>query len=342
MATEPYRHPVAAGRGAHRPAPGRVGRGVASARAALAGNPSDGYGGAVLALALPARRATARAWRGEAAAVDPPSELVTATVARFAAELAPAARDVTSVAWDTTIPRGVGLGGSSAIVVATLRALCHLWSVALEPLAMAELALSIEVDELGIAAGLQDRIAQTHERLTFMDFGADPPAVRTLDPGLLPPLLVAWRSDSGGHSGEVHGPLRDRHARGEPVVLRAMRELRRAAHDAARAITCGDHDALRVGVDRSFEARRSMLALDPRHVEMIETARTAGAAANYAGSGGAIVAVCLDAGHRTLVEGALRRLGCETLASGGGAALEDTAPRPDICHLSWNEVKSQP
>src|ERR1700727_331119 len=105
---------------------GRVGRGVASARAALAGNPSDGYGGAVLALALPARRATARAWRSEAAAGDPPAELVTATVARCTAELGPAARAVTSVAWDTSIPRAVGLGGSSAIVVATLPPLCGL------------------------------------------------------------------------------------------------------------------------------------------------------------------------------------------------------------------------
>jgi galactokinase/mevalonate kinase-like predicted kinase len=317
------------------PASGRVGRGVASARAALAGNPSDGYGGAVLALALPARRATARAWRSEAALVDPPSELVTATVARSAAELGPAGRDVASVAWDTSIPRAVGLGGSSAIVVATLRALCDLWSVALEPLAMAELALSIEVDELGIAAGLQDRIAQTHDGLTFMDFGRSSPAtVRTLDPALLPPLLIAWQTDSGGHSGEVHAPLRHRHADGEPVVLDAMRALTNAAHDAARAVSDGDHAALRTNVDASFDARRSMLALDPRHVEMIETARAAGAAANYAGSGGAIVAVCLDAGHRTRVDTGV----------GSGAALEEdvTAPRPDICHLSWNEVKSQP
>jgi glucuronokinase len=309
---------------------GRVGRGVASARAALAGNPSDGYGGAVLALALPARRATARAWRSELAAVDPPSELVTATVARCTAELGPAGRDVTSVAWDTSIPRAVGLGGSSAIVVATLRALCDLWSVALEPLAMAELALSIEVDELGIAAGLQDRIAQTHDGLTFMDFGCSgPTAVRSLDPALLPPLLVAWRTDSGGHSGEVHAPLRDRHIDGEPVVLEAMRALTGAAHDAARAVSDGDHAALRANVNASFDARRSMLALDPRHVEMIKTARAAGAAANYAGSGGAIVAVCLDAGHRTRVETALRQLGCETLASGRGRPWRRTSLPPD-------------
>ena len=56
-------------------------------RAALAGNPSDGYGGAVLAVTLDELR---RARRRRAAAprleIWPPSELVAATVARFARE----------------------------------------------------------------------------------------------------------------------------------------------------------------------------------------------------------------------------------------------------------------
>jgi galactokinase/mevalonate kinase-like predicted kinase len=290
-----------------------AGHGTAFARAALAGNPSDGYGGAVLAVTLTPRSATATAWRSQRAATDPPSELVAATVARFAAELAPDAADATSVRFRTTIPRAVGLGGSSAIVVATLRALCELWSVDLTPIEAAQLALRIEVDDLGIAAGLQDRIAQTHEGLTFMDFGPQPPVARPLDPSLLPPLVIAWRGDSGGHSGDVHAPLRERHAGGEPSVLRAMRTLTRAAHDAAEAIAAGDHEALRSSVDASFDARRSMLSLDPRHVEMIEVARGAGAAANYAGSGGAIVAVCTDGSHRDRVRAELERISCEAL-----------------------------
>jgi GHMP kinases C terminal len=49
-----------------------------------------------------------------------------------------------------------------------------------------------------------------------------------------------------------------------------------------------------------------MMPLDPRHVEMIELARGAGATANYTGSGGAIVAVCRDEDHRDEVALALR------------------------------------
>jgi glucuronokinase len=99
-----------------------IGRGVAHARAALAGNPSDGYGGAVLAIALRGFSAQATARPGSGPRVDPPLELVEATLRRFARELCAEAQNST-IGWSTSIPRSVGLGGSSAIVIATLRAL---------------------------------------------------------------------------------------------------------------------------------------------------------------------------------------------------------------------------
>ena len=75
--------------------------------------------------------------------------LLDATVARFHRDLAPD-RVTTQARFATTIPRSVGLGGSSAIVIATLRALCELHRVTLTRDTMAALALSIEVDDLGI------------------------------------------------------------------------------------------------------------------------------------------------------------------------------------------------
>ena len=289
------------------------GRGQAPARAALAGNPSDGYRGAVVAVALPARGARAQATPDGAARCEPESALVRAAVARFGAELDPRAADA-SVRWCTDIPRGVGLGGSSAIVIAVLRALGDALDVPLAPLALAPLALSIEVDDLEIAAGLQDRVAQAFGGVTFMDFAPDPPAYTTLESGCLPPLLVAWRTDSAGDSGMVHAPLRDRHAAGELAVVTGMRALAGHARGAAAALRAGDRAALRRAVDGSLDARAAMIELDPRHVAMIDTARSAGAAANYAGSGGAIVAVCDgEAGHRERVADALAELGCETL-----------------------------
>lgn len=57
-----------------------------------------------------------------------------------------------------------------------------------------------------------------------------------------------------------------------------------------------------------------MMALDPRHVEMISIARGYGASANYTGSDGAIVAVCRDAAHRATVAAGLSAGGCETVS----------------------------
>ena len=168
----------------------RSGHGEAFARAALAGNPSDGYGGAVLAVALAGRRAVASAFTcaqpGRGIVCEPEAELVRATVARFAAELDPAAAGA-AVRWSTDIPRAVGLGGSSAIVIAVLRALGERHAVQLEPAALAALALSIEVDDLGIAAGLQDRVAQAFGGLTFMDFSSKPATYAPVDATVLPP-----------------------------------------------------------------------------------------------------------------------------------------------------------
>jgi glucuronokinase len=153
-----------------------------------------------------------------------------------------------------------------------------------------------------------------------MDFGAECRApdghgrYEQLDGSSLPPLVIAWRADASEESGGVHAPLRERFDRGEDAVVSGMVELGAMARGARHAIETGDDAELRRCVDASFDARSRMLELDPRHVEMIECARAHGAAANYTGSGGAIIAVCRDSRHHASVLGALRRIGAQALA----------------------------
>ena len=287
-------------------------RGLARARAALAGNPSDGYGGAVLAVTVPALRAEAsvRAVNGDAG-IDPASELVEATVRRFGRSFRSDALQ-TAVRWRTSIPRGVGLGGSSAIVISTVRALCDLHGVTLSPAELASFALQVETEELGIVAGLQDRVAQAHGGLTFMDFGDDG-RYEPLPPSLLPPLLVAWRPDAAQESDHVHRGLRMRFQAADAAISDAMIQLAELAREARAALVLGDRGQFAAAVDGSFDVRRRMLALDPRHVEMVECARSLGASANFTGSGGAIVAVCRDQLDREQVSRALNEIGCPSL-----------------------------
>ena len=277
--------------------------GRALARAALAGNPSDGYGGAVLAVCVPRLAAHAEAIPAPASHSDPPSALVDATIARFG-------RGPCAVQWTTSVPREVGLGGSSAIVTATVRALCALHGHALAPDELAEMVLAVEVEDLGIAAGPQDRYAQAHEGLVLMDFAGARPRVEHLDPALLPPLYLAWRADAAEASHAVHGALRERGD--EPGVRAAMQRLAGHAHAAAGALRRGDHAAFAAALDASFDERAARMELDPRHTAMVRAARGAGASANYAGSGGAIAGTLPPDGLEPVAR-ALRTLECEVM-----------------------------
>jgi glucuronokinase len=287
--------------------------GAALARAALAGNPSDGYGGAVLAVTLPTWSARAEARRAGELAIEPANALVEATVGRFSRELEPAGL-ASAVSWSTSIPQRVGLGSSSALVIAVLRALCALYGVELAPADLAELALAVETEELGIVAGLQDRVAQAYEGLMFMEFGAARNGLgrdyARLDPTLLPHLVIAWRPEAAGHSGDVHTGLRERHEQGESAVREAMFALAAAARGARAALVGRDLARFAQCVDQTFDVRARLMALDGLCVEMIEVARSCGASANYTGSGGAIVAVCRDQSHVAELSAALGTVGC--------------------------------
>lgn len=281
----------------------------------------------MLAVTLPAWQAQAEAFPAAELVVDPPNFLVEATVQRFARELEPANLK-TVVRWSTSIPQRVGLGSSSALVIAVLRALCELHRVELGPGEMAELALAVESEDLGIVAGLQDRVAQAYEGLTFMDFGTARNGLgggrnglggsyEQLDPALLPPLLIAWREEAAGHSGEIHSSLHARHRDGEPLVRETMASLGAAARDARDALVDGDFERFRACVDATFDLRRRLVVLDELCVEMVETARACGASANYTGSGGAIVTVCPAERGLDQVARALEAIGCGVARVGG-------------------------
>ena len=278
---------------------------TALARAGLAGHPSDGYGGATLAVTLRNFAATVDVTPAATLDIAPRDDgqwpeggqpLVAATVARFTrhcagADLPPHGN--ATIRYGSTIPREVGLGGSSAIVIATLRALAGLAGIAIEPTELAHLALAVETKELGIAAGLQDRVVQAYEGLVFMDFEHE--RFEPLPATLLPPLYLAWLPGAGSSSGAAHAAVRARFQRGERSVTAAMATLARIAGDARAALLAGDRAAFATALDAGYDVRASIFDLDPRHVALVGRARDHGLSATYTGSGGAIVGVASDA-----------------------------------------------
>ena len=290
--------------------------GRAHARVALLGNPSDGFGGKTIAALV--RDFAAEVVVEPSARSEPsPSELVRAAVKRFrehCGEIGARADDGVAISWRTDIPRQVGLGGSSAIVIATLRGLCAHHGVAIEPERLAELALAAEAEELGIPAGPQDRVVQALEGLVYMDFGerVETPYER-LDPGLLPRLFLAYRTDAAESSAAVHSGLRRRFERGDPEVSAGMREIAALAERGRAALLAGDHAELGRMMEANVEDRARMVALDPRHARMIESARSLGCPANYAGSGGAIVGLLTGSMAVEDLRPAFAAEGCEVI-----------------------------
>lgn len=214
-----------------------------------------------------------------------------------------------SLSYTTTIPRQRGLSGSSALACAALNCLLEHYGVgASVPVAdRPALVLAAEQD-LGIAAGLQDRVAQIYGGLIFMDFSVPGrPAYESLDPGLLPPLHLVYRAaPSGKDSGGVHSDLAQRWEQGDAQLQVLMRELADLARRGRQALIDGaGAGALAELMRRNFAIRRELFgdaALGRDSLEMIEVAESVGAAAKFAGSGGALVCLCPDG------EGQVRRL----------------------------------
>ena len=320
----------------------------AYARAGLLGNPSDGYFGRTIA--VPVRNFAASVvlyeWPELEIMLAPQDRcsfnsigdlctdvkmhgyfgglpLVKATVRKFTDycakhELTLHKRNF-SLRYDSTIPRQVGMAGSSAIITATLRALMKFYGVAIPRETQPNLVLAVEREELGIAGGLQDRVCQVYETLVYMNFDRDLIESRgygiyeTLDPALLPPLFMAYDASLSEPSGIVHSNIRQRWDAGDVNVHRAMESLASCAEQGAAALKAGDHARFSELIDANFEVRRGILNLDPRHLAMVELARKHGASAHYAGSGGSIIGAYRDEAMFAALEGAFAEMGCRVI-----------------------------
>lgn len=227
-----------------------------------------------------------------------------------------------SLRYETSIPRQVGMAGSSAIVVATLRALIDFYEIDIPKHILPSLVLSIERDQLGIPAGLQDRVAQVYEGCMYMNFAKE--AMQTEDGfsfgnyeslpvSLLPPLYVSYSVGCSEPTEVFHNSLRFRYNQGEPAVHSAMQQCAELTMRAKNALFAGEQQRLSDLLDANFDLRRSICQLPKEQILMVETARSCGASANFAGSGGAIVGTYPDEATFDRLKEAMTTIGCETV-----------------------------
>src|ERR1041385_2331325 len=115
-----------------------------------------------------------------------------------------------------------------------------------------------------------------------------------LDPGLLPPVYVAYHASLSEPTEVFHNDIRGRFDRGEEKVVRALNHCAELAEQGRKALVHRDYQELGRLINENFDTRHSIYNLPPWQVQMVEVARECGASAQFSGSGGAIVGVYDD------------------------------------------------
>ncbi|WP_266365217.1 mevalonate kinase family protein [Tellurirhabdus rosea] len=301
----------------------------AYARAGLLGNPSDGFYGKTISISVRNFGASVSLYQSPELVIEPQAPdtntfksifhlrdavsslgyhggipLIKAAIKQFCEycerEGIRLPNKQFTIRYQTSIPRQVGLSGSSAIVVATFRALMRFYRVEIPKPLLPTLVMKAETDELGITAGLQDRVIQCYEGCVYMDFNKELVENRgygeyePVDPRQLPKLYIAYKTALGKQSGKIHNDIRTRWLKGEELVIKTLHDIADVAQKGHDALVNNRPQDLPELVNENFNLRRRIYNISESNLEMIETARRTGASASFAGSGGAIVGTYED------------------------------------------------
>ncbi len=296
----------------------------AYARAGLLGNPSDGYFGKTISIIVRNFGAAVTLYESPSLVIEEQEEdlnqfrsiyhlsekvsltgyyggarLLKATIKKFCDyceknQIRLAGNNFT-LRYQSSIPRQVGLAGSSAIVTATIKALMQFYHVDIPMPMLPSLILAVEKEELGINAGLQDRVIQVYEGCVYMDFNEEymlqhqHGIYEPIDPNKLPKLYLAYKSQLGKESGKVLSDIRQRYDRGDKHVRAVLSEIAGLAEKGKEALFKGDTELLSELMNRNFDLRSQIMNIPESNKEMIRIARKCGASAKFPGSGGAII-----------------------------------------------------
>src|SRR5260370_16974598 len=199
----------------------------AYARAGLLGNPSDGYYGKTISFLVRDFRARVRLYPSERLEIRPSQadlpvfesledlrrttrwrgyyggiRIIQALIVRFVdycreSDIMLENRNFT-IEYESTIPLRLGMGGSSSIITAALRALCQHFRVEIPLPIQPKPVLDPDTMHIPRPPAPQDRVIQVYEGLVYMDFAEDLMNKQAyglyerLNPGLLANVYLAY------------------------------------------------------------------------------------------------------------------------------------------------------
>jgi len=321
---------------------------TAPGRAGIIGNPTDGYGGTMIACST-ANRAQVDIEEGDRLIIE--NSLgkrvlkwrndfnnqgdyfdVVRSVLRYFKLYDLKAK----ISIRTSVPNQAGLAGSTAVLSAVLSAVAAYTGRKYHKYHLAELNRIIELHYMKVHCGYQDAYMTTFGGLNYLDFRGkeyykdlDGEIYATVEPlagyiGELP--MVIAHTGIKHHSGNFHKPLRDRWLEGDPDVVKAYTDIAQLAREGKKALLNGDWKQLAYLMNKNHEIQNSLTDSGEQNNYMIKVAKENGALAAKlagAGGGGTIIALTLEK-ERTIK--ALQDAGAEEFVeldpSGEGVSVQ--------------------
>jgi len=320
----------------------------AYARAGLLGNPSDGYFGKIIAVSV--KNFSARVSLDESPDLwIKPSEydastysdihalveqinqygyyggirLIKAAIKKFwdycETHRLPLNKNNFTLRYSSDIPRQLGLGGSSAIITAAVKALMQFYSINIPQEILPSLILNAELEELGINAGFMDRVIQVFEGCVYMDLDQKildrkgHGLYEHLDPNMLPPLYLAYKPVLGKVSGKVLNDIRLGWDRKDPFVIKTLGRMAEIAAEGKKALIDKNHTHFFSLMNENFDLRSRIMKISPGNMEIIKIARSCGVSAKFAGSGGTVIGMYDHEDTFELLKKELNKIGTITI-----------------------------
>jgi len=220
------------------------------------------------------------------------------------------------------VPPGTGLGSSSTVAVAVIKAVATACGLHLSRQEIAELACHIEIEKLGMPIGKQDQYAAAFGGLNFISFTRDGVTVESLriTPQTRRDLeqhLLLFYTGAARDSASILGEQKKASARDDPKVIAALHAVKEMAYQVKACLERGEVRRIGELLHQNWEQKKRFASgvTNPLIDECYELARANGAVGGKitgAGGGGFLMLYC-EPEHQDAVTQALEARGLKRM-----------------------------
>ncbi|MCL6431219.1 MAG: GHMP kinase [Anaerolineae bacterium] len=200
------------------------------------------------------------------------------------------------------VPPGTGLGSSSTVAVAMIKALSALRGQPLSRKEVAELACTVEIEKMGMPIGKQDQYAAAFGGLNAITFSREGVAVEPVRarPEVIQTLerdILLFFTGTARNSADILSRQRESSARDEPRVIESLHAIKAMAKETLACLEEGDLTRYGRLLHESWQRKKQLAPgiTNPLIDECYEAALRAGAVGGKitgAGGGGFLMVYC--------------------------------------------------